>query len=161
MMPDQMTVRESKDKLGMLAYLKSIVGVIKDPVQSVYSLTIDGQEFEGEGMICAVVNSLGLGFDIKIDEPVRLDDGLLDIFLINKDVGAAVKSLVNREEAAKFFQHWQGRDITIRCEMEQDIWVDGEPTDKTPFSAKAAPNALRVVVPIAADDEQGEEESKS
>jgi diacylglycerol kinase family enzyme len=147
LLPEQQAARETKDKLGMLAYLGPVLRVIKDPAQSRFSLTIDGETFEQEAVICVVINTLGWGIDLPLKEPINFEDGLLDVLLINKDMAAAIESFVDLKVSGDIFQHWQGRQIAIQSEPEQDIWIDGEPREKTPFTAVVAPQALRVVVP--------------
>jgi YegS/Rv2252/BmrU family lipid kinase len=147
LLPEQQAARETKDKLGMLAYLGPVLRVIKDPAQSRFSLTIDGETFEQEAVICVVINTLGWGIDLPLKEPINFEDGLLDVLLINKDMAAAIESFVDLKVSGDIFQHWQGRQIAFQSEPEQDIWIDGEPREKTPFTAVVAPQALRVVVP--------------
>jgi diacylglycerol kinase family enzyme len=95
-----------------------------------------------------VVNTLGWGMELPMAEPIDIDDGLLDVFLINQNVQAAVESLRAGKLSGDIFQHWQGRNIVVECEPDQDVWLDGEPREKTPFKANVAQKALRVVVPL-------------
>jgi diacylglycerol kinase family enzyme len=147
LLPEQAADRDLKDKLGILAYLRPIIQIVKDPQPNQFKLTIDDENFESEAVICVVVNTLGWGMALPLEEPIDIEDGLLDVFLINKDVPAAVESLRTGKLSGDIFQHWQGRNITVRSEPEQEVWVDGEPREKTPFRANTAPKALRVVVP--------------
>ena len=49
-------------------------------------LTIDGQEFEDEGMICYLFNAGSIGgVDVPIRANIDPSDGLLDVLLVNKN----------------------------------------------------------------------------
>lgn len=146
--PDHQASREDKDKFGMLGYLGTIVNVIKNTPPVDFFLTIDEEEIEFNGVICAVVNLIGLGIELPVKEKIDPSDGLLDVFLINKDLAGAVESLRKQELSGDIFQHYRGRKVHVRSEPAEEIWLDGEDAGETPFYAEAAPKALRVVVPV-------------
>lgn len=143
----QIADRASKDALGILAYLLPILRIIREPQLSHYFLTIDGQEIEEDGIICMVLNASGLGIELPLKEPIEVRDGLLDLLLLKKDIPAAVNSLLTLQKTEEIFQHWQGREITVRCDPIQEFWTDGEPGGHTPFTAVIAPQALRLLAP--------------
>jgi diacylglycerol kinase family enzyme len=145
--PSQLASRESKDNLGMLAYLLPTLRVIKESHMTPYQLTVDGEEIEQEGIVCVLVNALGFGIEPPMKQAVLPDDGLLDLFLFKKDAFGTVESLLNLKITDEIVQHWQGREISVRCEPSLDVWIDGEAGGKTPFTAVIAPKPLQVVVP--------------
>ncbi len=147
MRTDQEAARETKDKLGILAYAGPIWQVIKEPNLANYRIIIDGEVIERRGAMCMVVNTMGWGIDLPLKMPLNFEDGLLDVLFLNKDMKAAVDSLRELKVSEDIFQQWQGREISIECTPQQDIRIDGEPRDTTPFTAMVAPKALRVVVP--------------
>jgi diacylglycerol kinase family enzyme len=72
---------------------------------------------------------------------------LLDLILVKKASLAALATLLEHEDRDQYLQHWRGRQITVRPETVQDVWLDGEAGGKTPVTAVAVPRALRVVAP--------------
>lgn len=147
--PSQIASREAKNTLGLLAYLLPTLRVLTESQLARYWLTIDGQEIETEGVICVLVNALGVGVDLPFAKDVSPDDGLLDLILIKKDMPGAVSSLLNLKITEELVQYWQGREFTIRCEPAMDVWIDGEAGGNTPFTAVVAPEPLHIIVPEA------------
>jgi diacylglycerol kinase (ATP) len=145
--PEQLAGREWKDKAGILAYLLPVVRVIKEPQMTRYFLTVDDEEMEEEGIVCVLINAFGWGIEPPLDEPVSSNDGLLDLFVIKKNVPEAVGSLLTRKEKGEIILHKQGRKISVRSETPQNIWTDGEDGGQTPFTAVIDPNPFRIVVP--------------
>jgi diacylglycerol kinase family enzyme len=98
---------------------------------------------------CYIVNS-GQGGKGAIDKEFRVDDGILDVFVISRNPISVVAA------AERFFQipslkartyYWRGRDITLECEPSKALWADGEEFGRTPVNVKVLPGALSVVVP--------------
>jgi len=147
MRPHQKASRDLKDNLGLLAYLLSVLRVIKEPQVSRYFLTIDGMEIEQEGIVCVILNALGWGIEPPFVNRVNPKDGLLDLFLIKKEAAAVVPSLLKLTNTEDIFQYWQGRKISIHSEPVQEVWIDGEIGGQTPFTAVVAPNSLRIIGP--------------
>jgi YegS/Rv2252/BmrU family lipid kinase len=145
--PSQRAERELKNSVGVFAYLLSALRVLKDPQVTLYTLTVDGRQVEEEGIVCFVFNALNMGVDLPYTRTIRPDDGLLDLILVKKASLAALATLLEHEDRDQYLQHWRGRQITVRPETVQDVWLDGEAGGKTPVTAVAVPRALRVVAP--------------
>jgi diacylglycerol kinase (ATP) len=145
--PSQRASRDLKDNLGMLAYLLPVLRVIKEPQISHYSLTIDGEEVEQEGIFCGIMNTSGLDIDLPLTNIINPKAGLLDLFLIKKDVPAAMSSLLELKITDEILQHWQGREISVHSDPSQNFWIDGESGGQTPFTAVIVPQALHIIAP--------------
>jgi YegS/Rv2252/BmrU family lipid kinase len=145
--PSKRAGRELKDSVGVIAYLLSALRVLKDPHVTRYTLTVDGRQIQEEGVVCLVFNTLNVGVDLPFTRTIRPDDGLLDLVLVKKASLAVLATLLEREATDEYLQHWRGRQITMRPETTQDVWLDGEAGGKTPVTAVAVPRALRVVAP--------------
>jgi YegS/Rv2252/BmrU family lipid kinase len=145
--PSQLASRESKNSLGAFAYLLPTLRVIKESQLTHYSLTIDGEEIESEGIICVLVNALGVGIELPFAKQISPEDRMLDLFLFKKDAPGALNSLLNLQITDEIVQHWQGREFSIECEPQIDVWIDGEAGGQTPFTAVIAPHPLRIIVP--------------
>lgn len=148
--------RNLKDRVGSLAYMLSALQALRNPVMSRYHLTIDGQEIESEGISCLVCNSGSLGQGaLSLSPLISVRDGLLDVFVIRKaefpSLLAVARNVVAGGEASgRDMQHWQGREIRVVAEPNQEVQADGEVLGQTPVSIKVLPNAVRVVVPKTA-----------
>ncbi len=148
--------RSLKDRVGSLAYALSALNALRHPSPSRYRMTIDGVEVESEGVTCLICNSGSLGrgpFTISPNISVR--DGLLDVLVLRKAELSSMLSVVKdvvagAEPTWRDLQHWQGKEITVVAEPNQDVQVDGEVLGQSPVSAKVLPGAVRVIVPKAA-----------
>ena len=144
----QQAPRESKDRLGMLAYVTSILRIIKEPRIARYEITIDGVVSEVEGLMCLITNAIGLGLGWSSMAHIRPDDGLLDVLIFKKDMLAIAGDLLEElREPGHLFQAGQGREITVQADPVQPVWVDGELIGHTPITAVVAPQVLPVLIP--------------
>jgi diacylglycerol kinase (ATP) len=149
--PEQQVTREQKDKYGTLAYAMMTRKQMNEAVDAPMTLTIDGERIETHGLKCYIVNS-GQGGKGAIDKEFRVDDGILDVFVLSREVkskiAAAERFLHNFGNQAHGY-YWRGREITLECEPSKALWADGEEFGRTPISVKVLPGALSVVVPAA------------
>ncbi len=147
--PEHQVSREQKNKYGTLAYALMTRKQLQESVDAPITLTIDGQRIETHGLKCYVVNS-GQGGKGVIDKEFRVDDGLLDVFVLSRNPISVIAA------AERFFQipsfkarmyYWRGRDITVESEPSKAVWADGEVFGRTPINVKVLPGAISVVVP--------------
>lgn len=148
--PEQQTSREMKDKYGVLAYPMTVRKQAQSLAEADYRLTIDGEVIEARGTRCYVVNSGMSGSGFTIDEAFSASDGVLDVFLLKRDLAhlravAARYIRVNTKMAS--LHYWRAKSITIEVEPERSVWADGEYVGRTPVTATVLPGALAVVVP--------------
>jgi YegS/Rv2252/BmrU family lipid kinase len=147
--PEQQVSREQKDKYGTLAYALMTGKQLKASIDAPMTLTIDGQRIETHGLKCYIVNS-GQGGKGSIDREFRVDDGLLDVFVISHNpismIAAAERFLQIPSFNARLY-YWRGREITLESEPSKALWADGEEFGRTPVTVKVLPRALSVVVP--------------
>ncbi len=147
--------RQMKDRLGFLAYPIAALQALREPPMSHYTLTLDGQRVEIDGLNCMVTNlgSIGvLGATLSAD--ISVSDGLLDVIVIrNADVGslaalaAKVAGLANPDER---LPHWQVREANIAADPPQGITADGEVLGQTPVDVRVLPRAVKVIIPAGA-----------
>ncbi|WP_129675219.1 YegS/Rv2252/BmrU family lipid kinase [Candidatus Chloroploca sp. Khr17] len=144
------TTRESKERLGKLAYALT---AIKQDLELVrYQLVIDGEAVETEGYTCMVANSGNIGIaGLPLLSRISISDGLLDLVIVqNLNYLSLLRHNVSADEAAernKMVRHWQAREITVTTEPTETLIGDGEVWGETPFTAKVLPGAVRVIVP--------------
>lgn len=148
--------REMKDRFGVLAYIVGGVRAISQvaPINHAqYTLTIDGKRIETEGAACLVSNGNAIGaMGIRLSQHIRIDDGKLDVFVLNNDLRTALGvagSVAQIEMGDLNLQHWQGAEIIIESEPEQPLYADGENEafDTTPLTVRCLAGALPVICP--------------
>ena len=101
------------------------------------------------GFKCYVVNSAKAGTGLSIRKQFKVDDGVLDVFMLSRDsksANAALGRFFNIEDKRAGLFYWRGQKIEIDAEVEQPVWTDGEYTDRTPVSMKVIPGGLTVAV---------------
>ncbi len=79
------TDRELKEKFGIFAYIIGGMQALKEIKESLYHLVLDGQSIESKGLTCLIANAGFFGVPgLTLDPKVKVDDGLLDVFVIQK-----------------------------------------------------------------------------
>lgn len=148
--PDEQTSREDKNKYGTLAYLSRDIKRLGEIQDFQYTLTIDGEAIEVMGHKCYVVNSAKAGTGLSISEKFKVDDGILDVFMLSRDAksaNAALDRFFNLDNDKAGMYYWRGQKITIDAEKDQPVWTDGEYTGRTSVSMEVIPEGLTVAVP--------------
>lgn len=148
------TNRETKNRIGFLAYFLSAAAALKKTKKAIYHLKIDGQKHEVQGLTCIVTNTGNLGFsNISYDKHIDVSDGLLDVVVVREANLSLLKlmavTLLKRErpDNVELVEHWQGKDITVSSSPKQTIQYDGEVLEDMPLHIKIIPQAIRVLVP--------------
>jgi YegS/Rv2252/BmrU family lipid kinase len=146
----QNTTRESKERLGKLAY--ALTAIQQELKLVRYQLTIDGEEVEVDGYTCMVANSGNVGMaGLPLLSKISISDGLLDVVIVqNLNYLSMLRRPVNADELAereRMVRHWQAREVTVTAAEPESIIGDGEVWGETPFSAHVLPGAMRVIVP--------------
>jgi diacylglycerol kinase family enzyme len=115
--PDQRASREMKDQYGNLAYIGDTMRMLSHPPHASYQLTIDGQEINEQGMTCLILNAGSLGgIDLRLTKRIDVSDGLLDVFIVNRDLKSITALATYTLEVGSSqtnLHHWQGREIII------------------------------------------------
>ncbi len=148
--PEEQTSREDKNKYGTLAYLGRDIRRLKDLKDLNYTLKIDDEVIEVAGYKCYVVNSARAGTGLAISENFKVDDGMLDIFMLSTDRKSSSAALnrffsLDNEKAGMYY--WRGQKVEIQADTDQPVWTDGEYTGRTPVSMEVIPGGLTVAVP--------------
>jgi len=145
--------RERKERLGWLAYAMAGLQTMTDPPIAEYTIVVDGETFEAEGIACIVANTASTGvMGVSIAEGVDTSDGLLDVIVIESAdllTMAASAAEVVAGQAARCVRHWRGRSIRVESKPTQSVVSDGECAGETPVDATVVPGAINVVVPKA------------
>lgn len=147
--------RESKDRLGFLAYgLAAINAMVNAPVAH-YRLELDGQEIEIDGVTCLILHAENLVPGVNIPaitaSPPMPRRGLLDVLVIRKADLTSVVSIAATVAGAglnvDLVPHWQAHRVAVFADPPQPVQSDGEILGKTPVSAHLARQTVSVIVP--------------
>ena len=145
------TSREDKDRLGNLAYVKDALKELEHLPHANYSISVDGQQIEEEGMFCLILNAGSIGgINAHLTESVSISDGLVDVFIVNRDLSslrALASYTLDIGKSKASVHHWQGREIHVAADPPQTTWMDGELYGPTPFTLTVIPESVSVVVP--------------
>jgi diacylglycerol kinase (ATP) len=144
--------RESKDRLGLLAYALSALQELADPEIARYHLVLDGQDVETEGLACIVANSGNIGRPgISIQPSIHVSDGKLDVVVITRSdlpsLVALAASIMGGAQNLPALQHWQVMEARISADPRQKVQVDGEILYETPVEVKVVPQAVSIITP--------------
>lgn len=143
--------RELKNNFGVGAYFIGGIRAISNPQFVTYHLTIDGEKITTKGTACLITNGNSLGaFSLKLSPKISIDDGLMDVFIINNDIQSVIGALSNLaqiENVAIDLEHWQGKTIRIEADPPQDIYGDGETIafTNTPCDITLKSKALNII----------------
>jgi diacylglycerol kinase family enzyme len=121
--PEEQTSRADKDKYGTFAYLMRDVNRYKEGKMKdiPYHLTIDGKEIEMNGYKLYVVNSGMAGTGLAIGKEFKIDDGLLDVFLLSSDstsTEAAVDRFLGLDSDKASMFYWKGKEIVVDADPD-------------------------------------------
>jgi YegS/Rv2252/BmrU family lipid kinase len=150
--------RQTKNRIGILAYFFAAAAALKKLKLSQYHLKIDGQGHEVQGLTCIISNTGNLGFTkISLDKHIDVSDGLLDVVIVRKANLSLLKlmliTLIKRERPDNFelVEHWQGKEISVTSSLTQVVQCDGEVLEKIPHHINIIPGAIKVLVPKRMD----------
>ena len=115
-----------------------------------YRLTVDGVNRETDAVLVAVANNVSLGGGMKVTPDAELDDGLLDVFVVQP---------LSRTAFLRIFPRvFKGTHVTdarvsivrarrIRVDADDIVaYADGERVGLLPLTVEVRPGALRVLV---------------
>lgn len=149
--PEKQTSRQAKDKYGIFAYAVTLKSQVFGEAESQIRLTIDGEVLELTGFKCYIVNSAKTGSRFSLASQFKVDDGLLDTFIVSKrnwlTMRAARDRMLHLPTPAANYYCWHGREISIESEPSKAVWMDGEVYGRTPVIATVVPGALQMVAP--------------
>ncbi|MGH3473532.1 MAG: diacylglycerol kinase [Aeromicrobium sp.] len=136
---------------GNMRYNISIIAELREFQPLPYTLTLDGETIEREAMLVAVGNAPSYGGGLRMCEGAFVDDGLLDVVVINplsKPRLMRVFPMLYRGTHATIpeFERHQVREVTLSSPGIV-AYGDGERLGPLPMTVTVRPGALRMLVP--------------
>lgn len=138
---------------GPMLYVAAAVPVLLRFRPIVVEMRSDGGNFAGEVMFVAVTNGGGYGGGLRITPEARMDDGWLDVAIVERtsklDLLEAVPQLWRGTFVRKpFLRSWRARRVELLAPAGADYFCDGEFLTRLPLRIEVRPQALRVVAPL-------------
>lgn len=132
----------SRYKWAMIAELAAF-----KPVK--YHAIIDGVQKDFEAMLCSIGNSPFFGGGMKVAPKAKIDDGLLDIFIVNKISRFELIKVFPKVYTGEHITHpavefIAAKQVTLSSQTQMPAFSDGEPVGFAPVTAQIAPGALKV-----------------
>ena len=138
---------------GFLRYDIAIVAELRAFQPLAFSITLDGEAIERDAMLVAVGNGPSFGGGLRICEGASLEDGLLDVVIINplsKPRLLRVFPMLYRGTHVNIpeFERHRVREVTLSSPGIV-AYGDGERLGPLPMTWTSRPGALRVLVPAS------------
>lgn len=138
---------------GFGAYaLSALVNTVKGVAEH-YVVEINGERLDGKKTLVLASNGryYGGGFHPVPDADPR--DGMLDVLLVTKVSRLKVLSVIGKYKDGKYAQfpelirHVRARELTIRCDRETPVNLDGELLLSDTVHISVAPEKIRFFYP--------------
>ena len=117
---------------GSFAYILSIVANLFKGISEHYIVDVAGERVDAEQTFVCVANARYYGGGFYAIPDAQPDDGLLDVLLVKKIhlwqvPGALAKYKAGRyKELGRIARHFRTDAITIRCDSDSPVNLDGE-----------------------------------
>lgn len=136
---------------GHWAYLYRVLRILSSYRERELSFTIDGQKLTKKVLLLTIANGTTFGGGFKLTPSAVVDDGLLDVCLIEKispvrrffNVG---KLSSGKHVSLDVVSSFKAREIRIEADKNQWMHIDGELMGHPPFDIRIEPKALKVRV---------------
>jgi YegS/Rv2252/BmrU family lipid kinase len=139
-------------KLGSLVYAYGTVRALATWRPAHWQVVIDGEAHAFDGYSVAVANTGVFGGGMYLVPDAQLDDGLLDVVLMDAmpkrrylaNLPRVFKGTHVHEPGLHFLR---GREIAFHADRPFAAYADGDPIADLPVTIRVVPRALKVLVP--------------
>ncbi len=143
---------EGRKLRGPIGYLQLIMTELAKYKSNLYHLVIDGKEYDRNAFLVSFANSSQWGNNIYIAPDAKIDDGLIDVRIINDfpkiATPAMVFSLLDKSYNFEKDELVKARRIEIHHSYDLRAHIDGEPIVLPPdVEISIKPLSLNVIVP--------------
>lgn len=137
---------------GKFAYILGLLTTLISFKPIDLQISIDGEEYHHEAMICAIGNGQYIGGGMKIASLAELEDGLLDIIMIKKI--SKIKLLYHFPKVFKgahmglpWVHYVRGKNVKVLTKNSVFINSDGEISEQNHPEFKILEKSLHLIVP--------------
>ena len=138
---------------GFRAYAVSTVINLFRGISEHYTIEIDGQTFDDEYTLMCVCNGRYYGGGFNPVPEADPADGLLDVLLVDKVSLLQVASVIGKYKAGRYqelpdlVRHFRTDRITVRCDKDTPINLDGELMTAQDITFRLAKERVRFFYP--------------
>lgn len=143
---------ESKRR-GLIPYVLGSIKHYFTAKSKKFTIYIDELRVRKNAYVVAVANAKQYGYGVKIANSASINDGLLNVVIINwfpKIIGLFVLSrLINGDfESSWYVDTYEAKKIDIRFQGEFEYHIDGEPSVISKnVVIEVVPNSLKIILP--------------
>ena len=139
-------------KLGTLVYLYGDLRALASWRPAQWTVEVDGERRSFAGYSVAVANSGIFGGGMRLVPDASLEDGLLDVVLIEdrprwRYLSGLTKVFSGKHVDDPGLQFIRGRRVSITADRPFTAYADGDPIVDLPATIDVIPRALRVLAP--------------
>ena len=145
----------NKQLLGPMAYFQAAFANT-NPQNSHFTLTIDGETRECDGLSVMLANFSKMQYDIALTHENLPRDGKLDVIILKGEnafglIPSFIATILDRDggypERGDMVEVHRCEHVIVKAEPALRVQFDGEPSDDyTPFEARLLPLAARFIV---------------
>ncbi|MBU1012940.1 MAG: YegS/Rv2252/BmrU family lipid kinase [Bacteroidetes bacterium] len=138
---------------GFLAYFTLTIKHYFSYKPIKYQITTDNEDFSTNAMLISFSNSNQFGYNISLAPQAVIDDGLLDICVIQKPTFFALPLtayylLTKKINKSKYYKRILSKNTTIVCSGESLINVDGEYIEPSKeIKVQIMPLSINILIP--------------
>lgn len=145
------TTHESKQRLGIVAYVTYVVRTAHRIRPAPYRVTVDGESEDFEAASVLVANcGEALPRLLPLGPDVRIDDGIFDVIVITANSFLSVAFVVwklFRQGESRWVRRLRGTEVRVDAPEPRVVQADGDACGHTPFRASMVPASLVVMTP--------------
>jgi len=134
---------------GALNYVIGVFIITRSLKSYPLEFEIDGRSIQRDNIFVEISNSRKTGGDMIMAPDALIDDGLLDVVILNKLSRLRLLSALPRIFAGthlkmKEVEHFTGRSMSFRTTPAKVLTPDGEIAGTTPITVNVLPGKIRV-----------------
>ena len=138
--------------IGRASYLAAVTTELAEEYDTQLSLAIDGEKWEGDALLVQVANCPNHGGRFTIAPCAQIDDGRLDVVLIESTTRGRALEMIPLAMAGRHIdqpevRRWSARELTIEQPGPGPVLIDGEVRQQESLHIRIAPGKLRLWLP--------------
>jgi len=141
------------ERRGFATYLQITSNTYKDYKPRKYTLAIDGETITRKALLVSFANSNQWGNNITINPGARLDDGYIDVCIVQKvpflkTIFMAPLLFLKRFDRTSYVEIIRAKEVQLIRKKGKSVQVDGDPKKMgKELNVKILPLSLSVIVP--------------
>jgi YegS/Rv2252/BmrU family lipid kinase len=138
---------------GFLTYMRIVAEKFPNYKPKKYEIEIDGEKMTKRALFISFANSDQFGYMTPIAPDARVDDGLLDVIIMEKFLLIDIPILANllfwrKIDKSKYVEIHKGKEIKVRSKKKRWVNIDGEAYKLSKeLNVSVLPQSLNIIVP--------------